>query len=171
MTLSGHQHEWSLRPASVTDAAVIARFLVACWKDAFNGIVPEEVLDGLDVAERTDRWRRRLVAGRRSTAVAELVAPPRPIAGVASWGPSHDAPEPSLPALELASLYVAREHWGRGIAAALLQHAVRATPVHLWVFEANARARAFYEKHGFVADGRAKVDEETGVLECRYVRG
>ena len=37
------------------------------------------------------------------------------------------------------------------------------------VADPNARAQAFYRKHGFVADGTAQV--EGGVREIRMVRG
>jgi putative acetyltransferase len=37
----------------------------------------------------------------------------------------------------------------------------------LWIFEANAGARAFYEKHGFVAVGVSAENEE-GAPAVRY---
>lgn len=67
-------------------------------------------------------------------------------------------------------LYVDRSLWGSGLAAELLECAVGDLPVHLWVYEANARARACYQKHGFVPDRRSEIDDVTGVMECRYVR-
>lgn len=160
---------WTIRRATVDDAGAIALFHLACWKDAYRGIVSDDFLDRLDGAERTARWRRRLGDGKRSTGVAEL-AGTCDLVGVATWGPSHDPPEPGLPTLELASLYVARGQWGSGLASALMEYAIGGGPAQLWVFAANARARAFYAKHGFVPDGREQVDEGTGVVECRYVR-
>ena len=43
--------------------------------------------------------------------------------------------------------------------------------VLLWVLEENARARHFYEKHGFVCSGDAREDEIGGkiVREARYI--
>ncbi|MGH9919159.1 MAG: GNAT family N-acetyltransferase [Nitrososphaerales archaeon] len=158
---------WSIRSATPEDAAAIALFHLGCWKDAYRGIVPEDVLARMDVTERTTRWRRRLTEGRRCTALAES---PRRIVGIASWGVSHDPPEAGMPALELASLYVARAQWGSGLADALVEHAISDQPAHLWVYAANARARAFYARHGFLPDGQEQLDVATGVLECRYVR-
>jgi GNAT superfamily N-acetyltransferase len=41
----------------------------------------------------------------------------------------------------------------------------------LWVLEANPRARAFYEKHGYRPDGALKVIEEwAGAVEMRYTK-
>jgi len=50
-------------------------------------------------------------------------------------------------------LYIAPAHQGIGIGEALLQKAKELRPVGLmlWTFERNHRARAFYEKRGFVA--------------------
>jgi GNAT superfamily N-acetyltransferase len=163
-------HAWSVRAADEEDAPAIARFDVSCWTDAYRGVVPDEVVARVDVEARTPRWCRRLVGGRRTTLLAELVGTANRVVGFASVGPSHDAPEPGLPALELASLYVARDLWGSGLADVLVARAVGDTPAHLWVHDANVRARAFYEKHGFVDDGVGKVDDETSLLERRYVR-
>ncbi len=163
---------WNIRAATAEDAPALAGFHRDCWRDAYRGIVPDHVLAGMDLGERTARWRRRLVEGHRSTAVATPAGTAGLVGllGLVSWGPSHDPAEPGLPPLELASLYVARDEWGSGLGAALIHHALADAPAHLWVFTANGRARAFYEKHGFVPDGHEQVDDRTGVFECRYVR-
>ena len=50
-------------------------------------------------------------------------------------------------------LYIAPAHQGIGIGDALLKRAKELRPdgLMLWTFEGNHRARAFYEKRGFVA--------------------
>jgi hypothetical protein len=40
-------------------------------------------------------------------------------------------------------------------------------PAALWLADPNPRAQAFYRKHGFVADGTARVED--GVREIRMV--
>jgi ribosomal protein S18 acetylase RimI-like enzyme len=51
----------------------------------------------------------------------------------------------------LERLYVEPEAQNRGIGAALLEQAKRLRPggLYLWVFQRNAGARRFYERHGF----------------------
>jgi GNAT superfamily N-acetyltransferase len=51
-------------------------------------------------------------------------------------------------------LYVGPDHWRRGIGAALIAHARSLSPGHLWLYtlQINSGARAFYERHGFVAE-------------------
>ena len=51
-------------------------------------------------------------------------------------------------------LYVAPGRTGQGIGAQLLAHALASLerPVRLYTFQANLRARSFYERHGFKAN-------------------
>lgn len=72
----------------------------------------------------------------------------------------------------LEHLYVAPGDQGRGVGTALLERARRASPgrLELWTFQRNARARAFYERHGFrvaeLTDGAGNEEREPDV---RYV--
>lgn len=58
----------------------------------------------------------------------------------------------------LDQIVVAPEHWGSGIALALLDEAKRLSPdgLELLVNKDNARAIRFYQKHGFVYAGEDK---------------
>ena len=58
----------------------------------------------------------------------------------------------------LDQIVVAPEHWGGGIARALLDEAKRISPrgLELLVNKDNARAIRFYEKHGFAYAGEDK---------------
>lgn len=154
-----------IRLAGVEDVDAVVACQDACWREAYTGLVPESYLDDpLVLRRRAERWRDRLAGERRvfvAVAGGEVV-------GVASAGPSRD-PVPE-PALELMTLYVRAGHHGSGLASSLLTAAIGAAPASLWVFEDNARAQAFYAKHGFRLDGGTKVDEDTGVPEARMVR-
>lgn len=52
---------------------------------------------------------------------------------------------------EISHLFVHPDHQGQGIGAALLDNAITSygRPLHLWVFEANTRARRLYQSRGF----------------------
>jgi GNAT superfamily N-acetyltransferase len=54
---------------------------------------------------------------------------------------------------ELSHLYVHPDEIGTGVGHALFEHATMQRPdgFELWCFQENARARAFYERHGCVA--------------------
>lgn len=67
-------------------------------------------------------------------------------------------------------LYLDPAHWRRGIGSSLIELAKSRAPgrLQLWCFQANLRARAFYEAHGFVAerytDGADNEEREPDVL-------
>jgi GNAT superfamily N-acetyltransferase len=71
----------------------------------------------------------------------------------------------------LSHLFVHPEHQGHGIGANLLAHVTAdGRERQLWTFEKNARARAFYEQHGWLlaerTDGQSNEHKEP---EVRYV--
>jgi GNAT superfamily N-acetyltransferase len=70
----------------------------------------------------------------------------------------------------LDQLYVEPGWSGRGVGSELLAVAKRQRPagLRLWTFEANVRARRFYERHGFVATGSTDGDNEEGAPDVRY---
>ncbi len=66
-------------------------------------------------------------------------------------------------------LYVAPGHQRRGHGSRLIGFAQsRRSELHLWSFEANASARAFYEHYGFTAVGAPSSDNEEGAPAVRY---
>jgi GNAT superfamily N-acetyltransferase len=68
---------------------------------------------------------------------------------------------------ELHALYVLPEHWSKGIGRQLVKVAGRAH--ELWVLRGNDRARRFYERHGWAADGTQR-QTPFGVTELHYRR-
>jgi GNAT superfamily N-acetyltransferase len=82
------------------------------------------------------------------------------------------------PDAELYAIYVDPGRYGGGIGQALLQASLRRCTdagherVFLWVLEGNIRARRFYERAGFRADGTEEPFEVDGVAvpEVRYAR-
>lgn len=69
----------------------------------------------------------------------------------------------------LAQLYVAPEWTGRGLGSELLARAKQLRPrLSLWAFQANAGARRFYERHGFLAVAMTDGDNEERAPDVRY---
>ncbi|HWD65053.1 MAG TPA: GNAT family N-acetyltransferase [Solirubrobacteraceae bacterium] len=66
-------------------------------------------------------------------------------------------------------LYVAPGRQRRGHGSRLIGLAQsRWDALSLWTFETNHSARAFYERHGFVADEPASADNEEGAPALLY---
>jgi GNAT superfamily N-acetyltransferase len=166
-----------VRLATVADARAIAAVAIDTWRAAYAGLMPPELLDGLDLDERAAGFRAVLEPppGARATWVAEAEGA---IAGFASSGPCRDA-DAGPRAGELYALYVRHERWGTGVSAELLERALASlaeqalAPVSLWVLSDNARARRFYEREGFVLDAGhervAKVTRGYALAHARYL--
>jgi GNAT superfamily N-acetyltransferase len=153
----------------------VAEIAVRGWQAAYRDILPGEYLDGLSVAAREAAWRGLLEPDpddRTPTWLAESGG--RAVAFLSS-GPPRDGDLP-LPAAEVYALYVLPESWRQGAGRALLEAAAwhwwdhGADVLVLWVLEANAPARAFYEAMGWRPDGGRQQLElaSVAVTEVRY---
>jgi len=157
-----------IRVATGADAHAIETIRVRSWRTAYRHVFPQEDLDGLPID--STRWSARLELPPPgwTTFVAETRAG---IVGFAAVGPSRD--EDGIG--ELYAIYVDPEAWSMGAGGALLERAeeqLRAEydSASLWVLEDNPRARTFYERAGWAADGARKAEERFGVraAEVRY---
>jgi ribosomal protein S18 acetylase RimI-like enzyme len=163
----------TVRPATVADAPAIGRVHVRAWRAAYRGHMPDEYLDGLRPEERAAYWREALGREDRPGAVL-VVERDGEVVGFSAVGPSRD-PEG---AGELFSINLDPAHWGSGAGRALLEAAqaelarLGFAETVLWVLPANARARRFYERAGWVADGSERTVDAMGVEvpEVRYRR-
>ena len=165
----------SCRPATDADVAGIAEVRVRSWQEAYRGVVPQPVLDGMDPVAEAERWRSRDRAGHH---VAEAGGQ---VVGWLLTGPyrtdQDDAgPVPPPGCGEILAIYVHPDAWGRGAGRALLAYGLGELrrrgllPALLWVFAANDRARRFYERAGFAPDGGTHDYEIGGATlpEVRY---
>ncbi len=178
----------TVRSALSEDAERLGSIHVRAWQTAYRGIMLDGFLDGLDAASRSDYWRASL-SGRSSDGQVDAEWPTGLLAvlvalldgdvvAMASVGGNRSPDEESSPSGELWMLNADPAVWGSGVAAVLLAEAlaVLAQEGHsgavLWVVEQNHRARRFYEREGWTADGGSKSEEIGGVeiVECRYYR-
>jgi ribosomal protein S18 acetylase RimI-like enzyme len=161
-----------LRGAAADDLDAVAALFLACWRQSYRGVLPEAVVELYDEVRARDLWQRSFagLAAGREIVVAEL--PDHTIAGVATVGEDPDRPRSG----HVYSLYVHPHAQGQGVGARLLSAAVERleacgfAEASLWVFEANVRGRAFYERLGWHPDGATRVEPEYGEPECRLTR-
>jgi GNAT superfamily N-acetyltransferase len=167
-----------VRRAAPADAAPIAVVHVRSWQGAYRGLLPQEYLDGLDPADRTDRWRRALERDDWPAAGTLVAVSDGQVGGFANFGPTRDADAGASRVGEIAAIYVLPEAWGTGLGRGLMTAALSQLAAGgyetaaLWVLDSNARARRFYDRAGWTADGSAKQDHIAGapVTEVRYRR-
>jgi GNAT superfamily N-acetyltransferase len=89
------------------------------------------------------------------------------ITGMASAGPTRDIDAPTP--WELYSINVLAAWQGTGVADQLISAVIGQRPTTLWVVEDNARAHAFYGRHGFSVEGATRFHESTGAPEIRMI--
>jgi GNAT superfamily N-acetyltransferase len=160
--------DWTIARPTLDDADEMAEVHVAVWREAYAGLMPADYLASLDVAAFAEHRRERILHPRPDVGewlardAAEIVA-------LTASGPARD-PDPPVPFEFYAINVLARAH-GTGLADALLDRAIGDRPAYLWVLDGNARAQAFYRRHGFADDGGRKPEPETGVVEIRMSRG
>jgi RimJ/RimL family protein N-acetyltransferase len=172
----GEDTEITIRTATVEDAPAIARVHIASWQEAYEGIVPPEHLESLDVTERAQQWADNLRNGPRDGVRTWVADDGSRILGFASVGPARDE-DASRGQEEIYSIYLDPAMWGKGVARELMRTVLadvsHGTPLSLWVLSDAERARHFYRRSGFTPDGAERLEEFGGaqLLEVRYRRG
>jgi GNAT superfamily N-acetyltransferase len=169
------QRAVATRPPTPDDADALGLVHVRAWQAAYGDVMPREFLAGLSVERRADGWRRWLADPPADCALVIGTLDDEAV-GFVMYGRDRDA-EPGGDG-ELWVLNVHPDAWGTGVGAALV------TAAHdglagdgfrravLWVVPGNARARRFYERHGWRADGAYREVDMDGVTvpEVRYAR-
>ncbi len=129
----------TVRLAREDDAESIASAHVETWRDAYAGLLPQEVLDGLSRRRQTRRWRRAIRKPDEELGhvfVADA-------GGIAGFGSA------SRETGEITTLYVRPEAQHQGVGRMLFCCMAEFLdgPVSLWVLDGNPAA-GFYERLG-----------------------
>ena len=163
----------TLRIARASDADSIALLHADSWRRTYRGMLRDEFLDRDVVADRRRVWTDRLRASRADQLVVVAEEQGGLLGFICAYG-NDDLEWGSL----IDNLHVAGGHQGRGIGTRLLAAAgswlaadYPRLGVYLWVMEANAAARRFYERLGATNAGTVDRPNAGGgsALNCRYV--
>lgn len=164
-----------IRPAVPSDAQAVAEIHVRTWQAAYKGILPDEALSALSVADRYRLWQR-LLGDANTTVSAHVAEIQGRLVGFYSVGPPQDPADQEPDLCELHTIYVDPHSQERGIGTRLLAEAEQtmrawgALAGVLWVLSSNEPAKSFYARNGWRADGTVKTDTILGVEieETRY---
>jgi ribosomal protein S18 acetylase RimI-like enzyme len=167
-------HNVTIRAATVADAHAIAVVHTRAWQWAYRGLMPDDLLDGLDVVAREASWTQRL-STKAANAEVWLAESSSATVGFVAAGPARDEDQPSGVG-EVYAIYLDHAAIGQGIGRLLLEQAVLGLSERgfqtamLWVLTSNARARRFYENAGFRIDGAEKHEQRGNydISEVRY---
>lgn len=163
---------FAVREATLDDADGIARAHTDSWQTSYRGILPDTVLDRIDVGQRAET-RRRILRDRRIHQLVAYDVTHGDIVGFCDAGPSRR----HVPyAGELYAIYIVQraKRYGLGqdmferVQAWLVREGMRSMIV--WVLDNNHHARRFYEAMG----GRmgSRLSSTVGgfpVVELSYV--
>ena len=181
----------TIRPATPNDAQAVARIRVQGWRFAYQGLISQDYLDSLSVAEDTERIRGYLsqfphnsphsrpesVQGssdgeKRSFMLAARGDAVLGFCGFSAVPDKAYRPERATPGGamvgRLHSLYIDPDSLGQSIGHTLMNHALSTFAAWgceratLWVLEGNSRAISFYERQGWRCTGATKVDQSFG---------
>jgi GNAT superfamily N-acetyltransferase len=162
-----------LRQARLEDAEAMARVHLQSWRESYAGIVPDEILKNLNMAERVKGWKSQLgpaYQGPRFNFVAEDSQDG--VVGFASggplrteWGSDMHLPEElkDFSDGEFYAIYLLKSHSRRGVGKRLFECVVQGLKAKgfksmlVWVLKDNAPARRFYEAMGGLEIGKSKI--------------
>lgn len=174
-----------VRTAALGDAESVARVRTRGWQQAYAHLMPSDYLAGLDagVMAVAERMRSRMTDQPFERGFFVAVEGERVIgfAMAGAYRVNQNDSRLDTTVGEVYAIYVDPDSWGTGAGLALMDAAVAwlrqrgLRPIRLWVLEGNTRARTFYERYGFTADGKVGVItiEQPGQLpvelpEVRY---
>ena len=182
---------FTIRPAVPNDAQAVARIRVLGWRFAYQGLISQDYLDSLSIAEDTERMCGYLSqlsqdappkssafglnsgdSGKRSFMLAVRDDAVLGFCHFSAAPNNADRPERAVLGRvmigRIHSLYVGPDALGQGIGHALMSQALSTFAVwgceraYLWVLEGNSRAVSFYERQGWQLTGDTKVDRSHG---------
>ncbi len=164
--------DMNIRRATPDDADALARVHVDSWRSAYRGLVPDSHLERLNYEMRAKGFRESIASGAEETYLVEQAGD---LIGFLTLGGCRDADVDVAMTGEIWGIYLAPQHWRRGVGRQLCHEAEKMLisrnyrQVVLWVFEGNVAARRFYEAMGFEVDGASKtLNRGTPLQAIRY---
>jgi GNAT superfamily N-acetyltransferase len=162
-----------IRAMQSADTEAVGRVHARAWQATYSNVMPAAFLAAIDPVARGEQWD--ITIGRRLPLHAQLVADVDGVpVGFAAVGLARNDKQRRG---EVYAINVDPDWIGRGVGQPLFSGAIDAlrgmgfkAELVLWVVRENARARHFYERNGWVADGAEQQAEFGGstVVEVRY---
>lgn len=163
---------FTVRPATLADAAEIARVQTASWQSSYRGILPDSILDTMDPARRIGS-RREILQDSGALNLVAYDTTHGDIVGFANAGPSRRQGQLTG---ELFEIYILDRAKRYGLGRELFDvvtdwcRSRHMAAMVIWVLEGNQHARRFYEAMGGQIHGRANTTVRGfGVVEVSYL--
>lgn len=141
-----------VRKANVGDAEGKGYVHYQSWIETYTGLFPDEVMERLSLEKSIDNARKY----PENTYVAIV---DNKIVGFSCYLESRD--EDLEDTGEIMAIYILKEYQGFGIGKKLMEVCYKElsqySKLSLWVLGSNKKSVGFYERQGFVADGKTKM--------------
>ncbi|MBO4209660.1 GNAT family N-acetyltransferase [Micromonospora echinofusca] len=160
----------TLRPATADDLMSVGALHQRSRVSAYRPFLPREAL-AEPTAEMLGRYWVERWSHERDSHLLTVAEQDAQLAGFTYLGPEETDPDTGL----LCAIHLDPDRQGRGIGRALMIDALATLHrrgwrrANLWVLRDNGRARRFYERGGWVADG-VERDEHFGPVTVRQLR-
>ena len=145
-----------LRSATRDDAATLAALGARTFSDTFGHLYDPGDLDTFLKSHAEEHWAAELCDPEYAVLLVEAKSE---AVGYAKVGPPHLPFEPRGAAIELRQFYLVKDWQGHGLADEMMRWVLaeaerrEGDDLYLSVFVDNHRARKFYERWGFIAEG------------------
>jgi ribosomal protein S18 acetylase RimI-like enzyme len=167
-----------IRPARLDDVPRIAQIHVRSWQAAYQGLMPQDYLDGLEPAQRIGQWTQFLSGTDWSRSGMLVADTDGDLTGFVNYGPARDDDADQQRVGEIRAIYLRPAAFGQGTGRQLMAAALKRLAAAgydqatLWVLGTNDRARRFYQAGGWVTDGAVTTGDSFGtpLTEVRYRR-
>lgn len=161
------------RIANVQDATSMSIIHANSWKKAYQGLLPDEYLNGI----KDTQWVDMITKGLESNTMKAWVATieEKIIACTCTGNSRYQGYEGQL---EIFSIYVLPGYWNLGAGSLLIDEVIEYAlnnnylEVGFWVLDGNNQAIRFYEKNGFLNSGDTMtcMIGESPTTEKRYIK-
>lgn len=154
--------DYTIERVKPGDEATLAYIQTESWKAGFKDILPADVLQNCTQPDKVTAMYRRLLA--QNIGNGYLLKTDGHPHWIAWWDATREKDMPGY--AELICIHSLQENWRQGYGSKMMDIVLRDiaaagfSKVMLWVFEANIRARRFYETHGFITHGKTKPNIE-----------
>jgi ribosomal protein S18 acetylase RimI-like enzyme len=158
----------SCRAAWADDAPAIAAVQVRAWRTSYDGLLPREVLDGLDPEQIAAGWRDALARPPDARNRVLVALARNLVTGFVVTGPATDPDLDPVVDGELSDLTVDPHQRAQGHGSRLMQagadtlRADRFARAVTWLAAADDDQREFFTAAGWAPDGAHRTLDHTG---------
>ena len=164
----------NVRKLQLVDAKGIATVHVLSWQNTYRGLMADEILDSLDIEDRTKKWKEIILADQPNWEGIVAVLDDE-VVGWTTYGKSRDENAAENTG-ELWAIYVHPKFLGKGAGSLMMKEALESLKkmgfrkATLWVLTTNSKSRKWYESKGWHLSGKTKIEKraENELHETQY---